>query len=75
MTRLKGGLPTISIRDIKIHRRENDLVAASFGRSIYVLDDLSPLRDLTDETFDDEATLFSTRKAWWYFPRPQLVAV
>ncbi len=71
-TQLKGGLPTISFRDIHIHRRENDLVGASFGRSIYILDDMAPLRELTDETFDAEATLFSTRRAWWYFPRPKL---
>lgn len=71
-TQLKGGLPTISFRDIHIHRRENDLVCASFGRSIYILDDLAPLRELTDGTFENEASLFATRDAWWYFPRPHL---
>ena len=71
-TQLKGGLPTISFRDIHIHRRENDLVGASFGRSIYVLDDLAPLRQVSEATLESEATLFPTRKAWWYFPRPQL---
>src|SRR5262244_2648445 len=43
---LKGGLPTIAVRDIAIHRRENDLVLATFGRSFYVLDNYSPLRDV-----------------------------
>ena len=71
-TRMKAGLPTISFRDIHIHRRENDLVCASFGRSIYVLDDLSPLREISEETLQAEAKLFPTRKAWWYFPRPHL---
>ena len=40
-----GGLPTIPVRDIAIHRKENDLVLATFGRGFYVLDDYSPLRD------------------------------
>ncbi len=43
-TQLEGGMPTISIRDIQIQRRENDLVAASFGREFYILDDMSVLR-------------------------------
>jgi photosystem II stability/assembly factor-like uncharacterized protein len=71
-TQLNGGLPTISFRDIHIHRRENDLVCASFGRSIYILDDLAPLREVTDETFEKDVSLFATRDAWWYFPRPHL---
>jgi photosystem II stability/assembly factor-like uncharacterized protein len=71
-TKLKGGLPTISFRDIHIQRRENDLVGASFGRSIYILDDLVPLREIAAGLQKDEATLFSTRNAWWYFPRPHL---
>ncbi|MEE8294880.1 MAG: glycosyl hydrolase, partial [Sphingomonadales bacterium] len=41
---MKSGLPTIAIRDLEIQERENDLVAASFGRGFYVLDDYSPLR-------------------------------
>ena len=71
-TPLKGGVPTISFRDLTIQRRENDLVAASFGRGFYVLDDLSALREVSDATLAAEATLFSTRRASWYFPRPHL---
>jgi hypothetical protein len=44
---LKSGLPTIAIRDIKIQRQQNDLVLGSFGRGILILDDYSPLRDLS----------------------------
>ena len=40
--KLKGGSPTISFRDVTIQRRENDLVAASFGRGFFILDDYSP---------------------------------
>jgi photosystem II stability/assembly factor-like uncharacterized protein len=71
-TQLKGGLPTISIRDIHIHRRENDLVAATFGRGIYVLDDITPWRELNEQTFQESGVLFQPRDAWWYFPRPHL---
>jgi photosystem II stability/assembly factor-like uncharacterized protein len=44
-TEMNGGIPTISFRDLAIQRRENDLVAASFGRSFYILDDYSALRN------------------------------
>lgn len=71
-TKLKGGVPTISFRDLAIQRRESDLVGASFGRSFYVLDDYSALRELSDKQMQQEATLFSTRKAWWYVPRSHL---
>lgn len=64
---MKGGLPTISFRDITIQRRENDVVAASFGRGFYVLDDYSALRDIASQgETAPEAVLYSTRPAYWY---------
>lgn len=69
---LKGGLPTISFRDLAIQRRENDLVGASFGRGFYILDDYSPLRYLTTEALEQDAMLFKPRKAWWYIERFRL---
>lgn len=71
-TKLEGGVPTISFRDITIQRRENDLVGASFGRGFYILDDITPLRELTNSTLQQDAKLFSTRDAWWYVERPHL---
>ena len=65
----KGGLPVISFRDIAIQRRENDLVAASFGRGFYILDDYTPLRYVSTEQPDQEGVLFPARKAWWYLER------
>ena len=70
--RLKGGLPNISFRDITIQRRENDLVAASFGRGFYVLDDITPLRQFTGEMASAGATLFPVKKAYWYVPEEEL---
>jgi photosystem II stability/assembly factor-like uncharacterized protein len=42
--RLKGGLPTIQVKDLAIQRQMNDLVVGTFGRGFYVLDDYTPLR-------------------------------
>ncbi len=66
--KLSGGVPTISFRDLKIHRRDGDLVGASFGRGFYVLDDYSPLRDLVGAVAGDDGRLFPVRAAWWYVP-------
>jgi photosystem II stability/assembly factor-like uncharacterized protein len=62
-----GGLPTIPFRDVKLHRRDNDLVGASFGRGVYVLDDYTPLRDLP-AALAQEGVLFPVRDAWWFVP-------
>lgn len=72
---LNGGLPTISFRDLEIQTRENDLVAASFGRSFYVLDDYSLLRYATDEVLAKEFHLFPIRRAFWYVRDNQLGGV
>ena len=66
--KLTGGVPVISFRDLAIQRRENDLVCASFGRGIYILDDYSFLRNTSEEQLKKEATLFQPKKAWWYIP-------
>lgn len=68
-TKIKGGMPVVPVRDLTIQRRENDLVAATFGRSFYVFDDIEVFRNISDSTLDAEAALFPTRKAWWYIPR------
>jgi hypothetical protein len=64
--RLKGNLPTISIRDMVIQKRENDLALATFGRGFYILDDYTPLRGLTRETLEQEAVLFPVKPALAY---------
>ncbi len=65
-TRLKGGLPTIQVRDLAIQKREDDLVLATFGRSFYVLDDISPLRRLTPPVLASEAALLPVKRAALY---------
>ncbi len=71
-TKLKGGSPNIPFRDLVIQKRENDLVGATFGRSFYVLDDYSALRDVTTDMLKNDVTLFPVRKAPWYVPKRKL---
>ena len=65
---MKGQLPTIAFRDLEIQQRENDLVGASFGRGMYVLDDYSLLRELAQKELT-QSTLFPIKDAWQYFAR------
>ncbi|MDZ7715341.1 MAG: hypothetical protein U5J95_03930 [Balneolaceae bacterium] len=65
---LNGGVPTISFRDLEIQREHNDLVAASFGRSFFILDDYTPLRQISEETLNQDGMLFNTRDAFWFAP-------
>ena len=58
-----GGLPAVPVDDLQIQPREHDLVIATHGRSLYVLDDLSPLEALTAEAAARPLDLFSVRPA------------
>jgi len=59
-----GGLPTVAVDDLVIHPRESDLVIATHGRSLYIVDDLSPLRDVTAELLSKDAHLFPPKPAF-----------
>ena len=63
---LKGGMPVISVRDLAIQKRENDLVVGTFGRSIYILDNYAPLRVLKPDMLNQEAALFPVKDAMMY---------
>ena len=68
-----SGAPVIPFRDVKIQRRELDVVGGTFGRGVYILDDYTALRELAaavreSGSFNDETTLFGLRDAWWYIP-------
>jgi hypothetical protein len=65
-TALNGGLPTISVRDIAIQQRENDLVLATFGRGFYVLDDYSLLQKIKAEDLNEKAKIFPVKDALVY---------
>jgi photosystem II stability/assembly factor-like uncharacterized protein len=70
--KLSGGVPNIPFRDLAIQKRENDLVGATFGRGFYILDDYTPLRDVTEEMLEEAVTLFPVRKTWWYLQKRPL---
>src|SRR5438552_1726738 len=63
---LRGGLPTIQVRDLAIQRRENDLVVATFGRGFYILDNYTALRSIKPETLKQDAVLFPVKDALMY---------
>jgi len=64
-TELTSGMPTISVRDMAIQERENDLVLATFGRGFFVLDDYTPLRELASDPsiLEKDAHLFNMPEA------------
>jgi len=63
---LSAGMPTIAVRDLEIQRRENDLVIATFGRGIRILDDYRALRTPAADVMENEATMFPIRDPWLY---------
>ena len=60
---LKNGIPTECAMNLVIQRREHDLVVATFGRGIYILDDYTPLRYLTEKTLKKDAYIFPIKDA------------
>jgi photosystem II stability/assembly factor-like uncharacterized protein len=70
--KLTGNAPNIPFRDLVIQKRENDLVGATFGRSFWVLDDYTSLREVDEAFLEQDGALFPIRDAWWYIPRRTL---
>lgn len=56
-------LPFVAVHDIKIHPRENDLILATHGRSVWILDDAAPIQQMNSELLSREAHLFPVRPA------------
>jgi len=67
---IKGDLPTVSVDDIEIHPRDHDLIIATHGRSIYVMDDISGLEQLNAAKRDQTAVLFDPRPATEFYYNP-----
>jgi photosystem II stability/assembly factor-like uncharacterized protein len=60
------GLPTVRIDDLLVHPRDNDLIVGTHGRSIWIIDDITPLQQLADAVTTSDAHLFDVRPttAW-----------
>jgi photosystem II stability/assembly factor-like uncharacterized protein len=61
--RFRSQFPKVAVRDIAIHPRDHDLIVATHGRGIYILDDITPLRALSSELLAREAAILPSRPA------------
>ncbi|MCE7996450.1 MAG: glycosyl hydrolase [Roseivirga sp.] len=61
--KFRRGIPTIPIRDLEIHQGDNDLIAASFGRGFFIMDDYAYLREASAEVNGKAAHLFAVGDA------------
>jgi photosystem II stability/assembly factor-like uncharacterized protein len=61
--RMMTGMPTVAVHDLVIHPRDNDLVAGTHGRSLWILDDITPLQQLTPAVLASPAHAFDNRVA------------
>lgn len=64
---MNEGFPAVQVSDLKIHPREHDLVIGTFGRAIWILDDIRPLRKLAQEglqILDQDFFLFDSPIAY-----------
>ncbi len=66
-----GKFPKVAVRDIAIHPREGDLIIATHGRGLYIVDDISPLRQLTPQLLESKVAFLEGRPAVIRFPRYQ----
>jgi photosystem II stability/assembly factor-like uncharacterized protein len=62
-SKLNNNMPTVSVHDVIIHPRDGDLIAATHGRGIWVMDDISALQQMTTTVQQSEAHLFRSRPA------------
>jgi photosystem II stability/assembly factor-like uncharacterized protein len=61
-SRYKGGdFPSVAVRDLAIHPRDNDLVIGTHGRGIWIIDDITPLRALTPATLANDVVFMRGR--------------
>lgn len=65
----KGGdFPAVAVRELQVHPREHDLVIATHGRGLWIVDDLTPLRALGPEVLAKELALLPGRPAQQRMP-------
>ena len=61
-----SGVPNMQVRDVAIQKREGDVVAGTFGRGVFILDDYTALRDISPEGLAERARLYPLRDAYQY---------
>jgi hypothetical protein len=60
---MESNFPTVPVFDIAVHPRENDLIIATHGRGVWILDDITPIEELTAAIFAEPLHLFTVRTA------------
>jgi hypothetical protein len=58
-TMFRNGFPTVAVHDLVIHPRDHDLVIGTHGRSLWIVDDITPLQQLTGQVRSADAHLFA----------------
>ncbi len=65
--RFTGGLPSVPVHEIVFHPRDNDMIIATHGRSIWILDDATPVQQAA-EAMKSSAYLFDMRPTMQFNP-------
>jgi photosystem II stability/assembly factor-like uncharacterized protein len=69
-----AGVPNVQVRDVAIQKRDGDLVAGTFGRGVFILDDYSALREMTPQALGEKARLYPLRDAYQFNELSQMEA-
>ena len=64
----RAGIPNVAVRDLAIHPREHDLIVATHGRGLYIVDDLTPLRALDSDTLAKDVAFLASRPSTMVIP-------
>jgi len=68
-----GNLPNVAVRDIAIHPRDSDLIVATHGRGVYIVDDITPIRQVTQEVLESKLKVLEPQPAPIRFARIEQV--
>ena len=60
-SQFKGNLPNVSIREVKVHPREHDIILATHGRGILIIDDITPLRNFKEADLDKDLVFLDSK--------------
>jgi photosystem II stability/assembly factor-like uncharacterized protein len=66
---LKNKMPTAAVRDIAIHPRANDLIIGTHGQGVWILDDITPLQEMSEEVLQADKHMFSIRPEIQFYHR------
>ncbi|MCH7934669.1 MAG: hypothetical protein IIC36_11815 [Gemmatimonadetes bacterium] len=68
-TLMRNNLPPAPVHDLTIQSHFNDLVVATYGRGFWIMDDITPLQELTEDVIASEVHLFTPRTAYRFLTR------